>query len=170
MLKDEIFVREVNVNDAQSLIVLIPKLDEETDYMNRIAGEFKFSQEDEEKFILSLKNDRYSTLFIALCEDKMVGSLGFSGSQLEKYRHTGEFGMGVLKDYWGKGIGKELIRKLFEWAIANDIKKINLKVMTSNTRALNLYEGFGFEIEGRIKKGMKIRGEYHDIIIMGKTF
>lgn len=74
-------MREVNVNDAQSLIALIPKLDEETDYMNRVAGEFKFSQQDEEKFILSLKNDRCSTLFVALYEDKMVGSLGFSGSQ-----------------------------------------------------------------------------------------
>ena len=55
---------------------------------------------------------------------------------------------------------------MINWAEAQDYEKISLSVFSTNTLATNLYQKFGFEVEGVKKKEFKI--EYVDEICMGK--
>ena len=167
-MEGNITIREARIDDAARLLEVIPRIDAETDFLIRAPGEFKLTLEEEQKFIQSMVDDKKCLFLVALYGDTIVGTLGFKGNSLTRYQHTGEFGMGVLKEYWGFGIGSKLLEGLLDWAMASGIHKINLKVVASNTRAMSLYEKFGFELEGRLKDSVKIENEYCDLIIMGK--
>ncbi|SHH43513.1 GNAT family N-acetyltransferase [Tepidibacter thalassicus] len=165
----KILVRQVEMSDAEQLLNVIPTIDRETEFMIRSRDEFSLSLDQEQKFIASKMNNPKDLFLIALFGDKIVGSLVFSGSTLKKYSHFGEFGMGILKDYWGMGIGTMLLEELIVWAKQNEIHKINLKVVESNERAIRLYEKFQFVYEGTIENGVLINDTYSRLLIMGRT-
>lgn len=54
----------------------------------------------------------------------------------------------MLQEYWGYGIGKNLLGESITWADTNGIQKITLNVLETNTNAIKLYQKHGFEIEG----------------------
>ncbi len=57
---------------------------------------------------------------------------------------------------------------LIGWTKSNGItKKINLVTNENNPTAIRLYEKFGFEKEGILKKETFINGVYYDLIAMG---
>ncbi|MET4560350.1 GNAT superfamily N-acetyltransferase [Lysinibacillus parviboronicapiens] len=69
--------------------------------------------------------------------------MGFSrceGFALKRFSHKVEFGVGVLKEFWGYGIGKNFLQLSIDWADANDIKKMALHVLETNDKAIRLYE------------------------------
>ncbi|MGO1368213.1 MAG: GNAT family N-acetyltransferase [Senegalia sp. (in: firmicutes)] len=105
---------------------------------------------------------------IALIDNKIVGNLTFRGGHRPRIRHTGEFGVSVLKKHWGLGIGKELVKYLINWAEDGDIvKKINLRVREDNENAIDLYKKLGFKKEGIIARDLYLNGKYYRSIQMG---
>lgn len=75
----------------------------------------------------------------------------------------------VLKKSWGCGIGNILLTQSIAWADTNNIKKITLNVLESNTTAIELYERFGFEIEGVLKNDKILSdGKFYNTILMGR--
>ena len=83
-------------------------------------------------------------------------------------KHIGEFGMIILKDYWGEGIGKELLNLIEEYANIISISRIEAKIRTSNERGLLLYKKMGYEIEGTRKKAAFINGQFEDEFFIAK--
>ncbi|PAB60429.1 GNAT family N-acetyltransferase [Anaeromicrobium sediminis] len=164
----KIIVRSAEINDANDLINIVPIIDRETDYMIRIEGEFKCTLEEEESIIkrkLESKNDLF---LVATINEKIVGTLGLSGSNLYRNKHVCGFGMGVLKEHWGKGIGSSLIGTMIDWTKENSIRRIDLQVVSKNHKAIGLYKKFGFEIEGTLKEDHRIGNEYVDSYTMAR--
>ncbi|MCT4595862.1 MAG: GNAT family N-acetyltransferase [Anaeromicrobium sp.] len=161
-----IIVRSAEINDASDLINIVPILDRETDYMLRTEGEFKCTLEEEENIIKRKLENKNDLFLVATINEKIVGTLGLSGNSLYRINHICEFGMGVLKDYWGKGVGNSLIKTMIDWTKENNIRRIELKAVSKNHRAIELYKKFGFEIEGTLKGDHRIGNEYVDSYTM----
>jgi ribosomal protein S18 acetylase RimI-like enzyme len=81
-------------------------------------------------------------------------------------RHVGTLGMGVLKDFRGRGIGRRLIEETIAQATQLGFEKLELTVHASNERAIALYRRVGFTEEGRRKRGWFVDGIYDDLILM----
>ena len=82
--------------------------------------------------------------------------------------HNVTLGISFRKKYWGMGLGNEVMSYLIEWAKSNGItKKISLLVREDNERAIKLYEKFGFERDGLLKKDICVHDVYHNTITMG---
>jgi RimJ/RimL family protein N-acetyltransferase len=82
----------------------------------------------------------------------------------------GEFGVSILKEYWGNGIGTELIKYLIEWSKQSGlIRKINLIVRDDNFSAIHVYKKLGFTQEGIISRNLQINGKFYDALFMGYT-
>lgn len=64
------------------------------------------------------------------------------------------FDLAVKQEYWGKGIGKLLIRQAEEFTKEKGLNYLTLGVSSSNQRAIKLYESLGFKEERKkfIKK------------------
>jgi len=99
---------------------------------------------------------------------RIVGSLTLERyGNVEKTKHVRVLGMLVIKGYRGQGIGTELIARALEWARSQEvIEKIELGVFSNNRRALQLYQKFGFKVEGVKKRQYYIAGRHADEIDM----
>ncbi|MBP2118571.1 RimJ/RimL family protein N-acetyltransferase [Cohnella lubricantis] len=77
--------------------------------------------------------------------------------------------MCVLQAYWGCAIGRHLLQASVRWADANGIARITLNVLETNTKAIQLYEQFGFEMEGVLRKDKRLSdGRYYNTVVMGR--
>lgn len=98
-----------------------------------------------------------------------IGIAGIRISDNPRLRHRGEVAIMVRTDYQGKGIGKELMRRVV--GLSDNylmLTRLDLTYMEGNDNAGKLYRSFGFEEEGRIRKAVSLNGEYKDEIIMGR--
>lgn len=77
-------------------------------------------------------------------------------------KHIGEFGMMVLKDYWGQGLGSALLERMEALARSVQISRIEATVRTANERGVALYTRRGYEIEGIRRSAAWINGEFQD--------
>lgn len=171
-LKDHttIIIREANVNDAKKMLQYLEQISCESDFLTFGKGEFNLTLQQEEEFIESTSKKKNSLSLIAEHKGEIIGNLNFSGGARPRTIHTGEFGVSVLKDYWGNSIGTELIKYLIDWCYASEIiKKVNLRVRTDNRSAIHVYEKLGFKIEGTITREFRINDRFYDTLFMGLT-
>jgi len=153
--------------DAEKIIAFMKQSVQETDFLAREPNEFGITVEDEKKFINNTIESERDIFLKAEVNGKIVGTLGFSTKKLNRYKHKGEFGMVVSKDYWGQGIGTKLLEILLDWADENGLVKISLRVDATNKQAIKLYEKFGFRKEGLLEKNREMKdGEYRDELVM----
>lgn len=74
--------------------------------------------------------------------------IGVCGIKKIKNHNAEYWGYIGEKEYWGKGIGRQIINKIESKALELNIKTLNLKVIKSNQRAIALYLKMGFQICG----------------------
>ena len=166
--KKSIVIRKAVKSDSKVLIGYLNIIGGESDFLTFGTGEFGRSIEQEEEFIESALKKENALFIIAEVDGKIVGNLNFSGGVRQRIAHVGEFGVSVLKEYWGNGIGEELIKYLINWSnTVGIIRKINLRVRTDNTRAISIYKKLGFLEEGILKRDFFINGEFYDSLLMG---
>jgi ribosomal protein S18 acetylase RimI-like enzyme len=102
-------------------------------------------------------------------ETSVVASATLGFKSLELYLHRAEFGITVHDDYQGRGLGTILTRYMIDIARERGIKKIDLMVVAHNERAISVYKGQGFEIEGHLRMNHfnHVLNEYCDEYQMG---
>lgn len=164
-------IREIDPRDAKNFINYRDILADETTYLRASRSELNLNLEDQNKSIHNFINSDNQYSIIAELDGIIIGNLQFRGGNRQRTKHAGEFGISVLKDYWGNRIGYNLLSQLIEWAKKNKIiKKINLEVREDNRSAIALYKKLGFELEGTIRKNFFADGKYYDSHLMGITF
>lgn len=169
MINDkEATIRRAVKGDAKGLLDYLDIIGIESDFLTFGEEGLGITLKEEEAFIENILKQDNSLFIVAELEGRIVGNLNFAGGIKLRTKHVGEFGISVLKEFWGQGIGKELMTYLIQWAEETGIiTKINLKVRPENTRAINLYKSLGFKEEGLQTRDYLIQGKYHDSLIMG---
>ena len=121
------------------------------------------------KMIARHAEDERSCLLLALERGAVIGMLDFSGHARAQQRHVGSFGMSVARTARGRGIGKRLMRALYEFAQAHGYRKLELEVFATNGPAIVLYESEDFAHEGRRRGAVMVGEEAVDLLMMGKA-
>ena len=133
-------IRSAKENDAKNLSEVRLQIDGETENMDREKGEAYI---DESRFKQLIKDDTesVSNLFlVAEVNERIVGFSRCEGNKLKRTSHKVEFGVGVLKEFGGYGIGQNLLKESIHWSDSNGIKKITLNVLETNNKAIMLYK------------------------------
>lgn len=165
---ENIVIRKAAKEDAKALLDYLDIIGGESDFLTFGEGQFGGSVWQEEEFISSALSRENSLFIIAEINGKVIGNLNFTGGSRQRTFHTGEFGVSVLKEYWGRGIGQQLIKYMINWSKQSGIiRKINLRVRTDNKRGISLYKKLGFLEEGIIKRDFLIDGKFYDSLHMG---
>lgn len=158
-----ILIRNAEAKDAEEIIIMVKQVIDETGFFPHTAEEFNLTAEQEVEYIKS------TALFLLVeIDEKIVGSVTLDRSNLIKLNHIVTFGITILKEYCGLGIGSLLMEKVIEWTKFNGVEKIELEVFENNTSAIMLYKKFGFIEEGRKRKYIKTNEGYQDMILMGR--
>jgi RimJ/RimL family protein N-acetyltransferase len=172
-LKDgtSVILRSPGESDAPLFIEYCKHIFSNSDYVITEPDEYHADLSKQKEWIKNFEGKQGSISIIAEYDGKIIGNIDFNNkSHRRRIKHRGDFGMGVIKDFRGKGIGKLLISELIGWARLpnNPVEKIELMVMSENEPAIHLYKSLGFQEEGRVTKEIKMPdGRYIDGISMG---
>jgi RimJ/RimL family protein N-acetyltransferase len=147
--------RPASHDDARALLELQHVLDTESEFMLLEPGERESRDIPAEP----------SYLIVAEGNDELAGYVEVSVLPYARTVSTGYVVMGVRTAYAGRGIGKALLTAAKDEAVERGLRRLELTVMTHNTRALNLYLSCGFEVEGlrrdALVVGSVVRSEYY---------
>ena len=125
--------------------------------------------EQESRFLARKAESPNEIEVIALMEGKIVGTAGIDAVvAFYKLRHRAEFGVNILKEYWGLGVGRALMEACIQCAREAGYAQLELSVVAENTRAIALYQKAGFVEFGRNPKGFRSRtAGFQEIVFMG---
>lgn len=160
-----ISIVKASQNYAESFAQAVDIVAKERKYLASVIG---FSLESTRDFINMVEANDYAQYY-ALDGERVIGWCDIIPKDMEGFTHVGVLGMGLLVEYRQKGIGSRLLQKTIEHAKErNNIEKVELEVFESNTYAINFYEKFDFQHEGKRIKARKLDGKYDNIVLMGK--
>lgn len=64
--------------------------------------------------------------------------------------------LGVLPEYQGRGLGRELMDQAEAMLIARGCAKINLQIRATNTKVIRFYEKIGFRVDEVVSMGKRL--------------
>jgi RimJ/RimL family protein N-acetyltransferase len=97
----------------------------------------------------------------------ILGDARLRGPQYATALHRCTLGMGIQESARGLGHGSELIETLLQWASTQEtLFWVDLEVFSHNTRAIQLYESFGFLTYGVTMDLYRVHGHSVDAMQM----
>lgn len=164
----KVVIRNAEPEDAETMIELVRRFDEESDFLAREPGEFQMTVEAERSYIEKRKNMPNYRFAVAEVNGKIVGSSDAFYHTRRRYRHAGEVAIAIEQAHWGLGLGRAMLEEEIDWLRANGVTKVNLSVDTQNLRAISLYQRLGFVVEGLRRRDRRMAdGSYRDAYWMG---
>ncbi|MGG0651055.1 GNAT family N-acetyltransferase [Bacillus mycoides] len=162
-------VRSAVQTDAEQLSEIRVQIDGETENMDREAGEGFIDKIGFQKIVKTDSEEMKNLFLVAEVHNRIVGFSRCEGSNLKRLSHKVEFGVCILREFWGYGMGKSLLQQSIQWADENEVKKISLQVLETNEKAIQLYKKLGLEVEGILKNDKKLSdGKYYNTLVMGR--
>ena len=140
----------------------------ETDYLLSYPDENSFDAEQEGVFLREKTESPNEIEIIAVVDGKIVGTAGIEAvGKKYKVRHRADFGICVLREYWGLGLGRALTTACIRCAKEAGYTQLELNAVAQNERAVALYRSLGFNEFGRDPWGFnsKISG-YQELLYM----
>ena len=134
----EFQVRKATKNDMPSVLKLINEL-----------AVYEREPDAVEVTVADLERDGFSdqplfNCFVAEAEDKIVGmALFYNRYSTWKGKTIHLEDLIVNEDYRGKGIGVQLYKKVMQFALEENIKRVEWVVLDWNTPAVNFYKNTG---------------------------
>jgi len=131
---------------------------------------FLISQEQDIEWLENINKDTSNrAVYFAIEEKKTHNFAGYASLRnIDWVNRNCYFGISLLPDMQGKGLGKEATKHIIEYAIKKlNLHKIQLEVIADNKRAIELYKNLGFIEEGILKQQFYFDGIYFDVIVMG---
>ena len=124
----------------------------------------------EEDLIGRFQHQANSVLFVAQAPDGQIAGLcSIVGGHLWRTRHVGTLSVGVVKAWWRRGVGRQLMEHTIAWAAANPLlEKVVLQVHGTNLGARRLYLELDFVEEGCLTGEAKLGTGEDDLIPMGR--
>lgn len=161
-------IREIELDDAESFVNLIKKVESESKFMLFESGERRISPEEQVKRIEVMRKSENSTIFIAEEDHQLIGYLIAIGGNANRNKHSVYLVIGVLAKYRGLGVGTQLFEQLVKWATEHNVYRLELTVVTSNEAGISFYKKMGFDIEGTKRHSLYIDGNFVDEYYMSK--
>lgn len=154
----EALLRNGNEEDGQAVFENFNQTHAETDFLLSYPDENSYDAEQEAQFLKEKTESPNEIEIIAIIDGKVAGTAGIEAvGKKYKLKHRAEFGISILKEYWGLGLGKALANACIQCAKEAGYEQLELNVVAENKRALSLYQSLGFEEFGRNPKGFNSR-------------
>ena len=162
-------LRSTGENDGQAVYDNFIQTHEETDYLLSYSDESTLTPEQEGAFLQRRADSDNEVLLIAVVDGRVVATAGITavGGKF-KVRHRADFGISVVREFWGLGIGRALTEACIACARSAGYTQLELSAVAENSHALALYEKAGFAEYGRNPRGFRsqLTGQYQELVYM----
>lgn len=164
----ELLVWNAVASDARALRDIMQRTHAETDYLLSYPDEQSLDDEQEARSLAETERSDNEVELVAVVDGRIVGSAGVTAvGGRRKLAHRARFGISVLKDYWGMGIGRVVMEASIDCARRAGYTQLELDVVAGNERAVSLYRRAGFEEYGRNPRGYRsVSSGYQELVHM----
>ena len=164
----ELLVRNAVASDARALRDIMQRTHAETDYLLSYPDEQSVDDEQEARSLAETERSDNGVELVAVLGGRIVGSAGIAAvGGRRKVVHRARFGISILKEHWGMGIGRVLMEASIDCARRAGYTQLELEVVAGNERALSLYRRAGFEEYGRNPRGYRSAASgYQELVHM----
>ena len=164
----ELLVRNAVASDARAVRDIMQRTHAETDYLLSYPDEQSVDDEQEARSLAETERSDNEVELVAVVDGRIVGSAGVTAvGGRRKLAHRARFGISVLKDYWGMGIGRVVMEASIDCACRAGYTQLELDVVAGNERAVSLYRRAGFEEYGRNPRGYRsVSSGYQELVHM----
>lgn len=158
----KVILRSACEDDAKDLIKYLKKTTKETPYLLREEDEINLTVDDEKGFINMCLGMDNALMLVAYVNGKHVGNCSFSPvAPFKRLAHRCGMSIALYQEYWGCGIGGIMLKTALRYAKEVGYEQVELEVVSSNTKAIKLYEKYGFKKYGTKPDNMKYsNGDY----------
>jgi RimJ/RimL family protein N-acetyltransferase len=157
----QVVVRPADERDLDAIVELFVEVAAEGRW---IGAELPVDRERRRQRLRDELQREAAVVLVAEAGGRIVGQLGMDVASYG----VADFGMLVAEGWRGRGVGTALLRAAIEWARRAGAHKVALQVWPHNAAAISLYEKFGFQREGLLRRHYRRRnGELWDAVVMG---
>ena len=161
-------VRPAEPGDAEQLVRLAEAVSAEPEgWLISTDGEWR-SVGDERRYLKAVRRYPHAAVYVAERESDgaIIGRLSLARDTHPASPHVADLGLMVASDARRQGVGRALLEAAVDWARGAGIQKLELHVFPWNEPAIQLYEKFGFEREGRRRSHYRRADGYVDAVLM----
>lgn len=164
----ELLLRNAEASDGKAVLENFNQTHAETDWLLSYPDENTFDVDKESRFLERKAASQNEIELVAVVDGKVVGTAGVDALGTRyKVAHRAEFGVSILKDYWGLGIGCAMMEACIKCAREAGYVQLELNVVEDNERAVSMYQKAGFVECGRNPKGFRSRTSgYQEVVSM----
>ena len=165
-MNNSLFVIErTRAEDAAALLDYLKIVGGETENLSFGAEGVPLDLEAEQDYLRSQCESADNVQYLAKVDGEIIGTASLNRKP-RRMSHRGEFGISLKKAWWGCGVASALMQEILKFAEANGFEQLNLEVRSDNTRAIRLYEKFGFQKLCTFPAFFKINGQDIDFDLM----
>ena len=172
LLKDgrKCILRPTHPDDSEQMIEYLKLTAAETPFVLRYPDEVTYTLESEREILGQSLENKDTAMMVAVVDGIVAGNCAVNGvGNKRKILHRCSLGIALKKDFWGLGIGTEMLTYAFELAKQIGYEQMELEVVCGNERAVRVYEKCGFCETGRHFRALKYDdGTYRDELIMSR--
>jgi ribosomal-protein-alanine N-acetyltransferase len=165
---DGVEIRDLGLHDIAAFAVLRHRISVESKFMLDEPAESLARRDELAERLAETLTDPARKRILAVAGRRVVGYVSGARGERQRNQHSVHVGIGLLEAYAGRGIGRRLMDKMEAWAREIGARRLDLRVMVNNKRAVALYLHCGYSIEGRTRGEFLIDGKLVDAYFMGK--
>jgi RimJ/RimL family protein N-acetyltransferase len=162
---DRVVLRPIQAEDRARLYDLVESIDVRATASNLPPLPLSLEEvEARDRRWLEERHDD-SAWFAIDVDGEAIGICGLH--QIEHFQQRAEVGIRIGEPYWGKGYGQDAVRTLVGYGFRHlNLRKISLRVLADDERAVGAYRKAGFVEEGRLREHAWYDGAWHDELVM----
>lgn len=165
-------LRAPREEDAGAMLDFIRRAVRETDYLALTPAETDaYTVESEADFLRDPIRSPNKLMIVAEVDGRVVGNCQLIFMSSEKTRHRAAVMIGLLREFWGLGIGSAMFAEMERVARERGgIRQLELEVIEGNERAMGLYRKMGFTVMAEHPDAFRLSdGSSHAAIFMRKV-
>ncbi len=166
---ERLLLRHLRMDDLEQLYLL--RTNEQVNlHLNKAPDASRDATKAKIEEILASQNKNEAILWVICLKsepEKMLGNIGYWHINKEHYR--AEVGYILHPDFWKKGIMKEALNAILEYAFTKtDLHSIEANINPDNIASGMLLESCGFVKEAYFKENFYHDGVFYDSIIYSR--
>ncbi len=115
-------------------------------------------------------NLKKKTCFAIEVKGKFAGFITLELNKIPRYKHSAIIGYGLHKDFRGKGIATEAVKKITSYGFNKlKLKRISGYCRSFNKASAKVLKKAGYKHEGTLRKNKFVKGRYLDDMVWAKV-
>lgn len=161
-------LRNPGRSDAAAFARFSYQVRTETDFLLALPDEVEQNTEKVAQRLEATTDGQTQMMLCAFVDGKLIGfAIVGQVSNRRKACHRATFGVSILKEFWGLGIGTALMEHCIRYAKQAGFLQLELDVVADNESAVRLYRRHGFVEFGRNPLGFRLDdGTWQEVILM----